>query len=58
MTCNFVYADPGPTDENEGRYNRRTGAYRYHKKVDFNTEALQVLAFVEVQAVANAKRGT
>ena len=49
-------ADPGPTDENEGHYNRRTGEYHYHKKVDTNTEALQALALVEAQAVADAKR--
>ena len=49
-------ADPGPTDERGGHYNRETGVYHYHVDLEGSDEALRKVAAIELQASVDAKR--
>ena len=56
--CVFgAMADPGPTDENGGHYNRETGAYHYHNApINSNQQSVQTLITIKAEALTNAER--
>lgn len=56
ITSNWAYADPGPTDEKGGHYDRQTGQYHYHVDLNETQDVLRKVIAIEAQAAADAKR--
>ena len=56
LCCSWAYADPGPTDEKGGHYDRQTGQYHYHVDLNETQDVLRKVIAIEAQAKSDAKR--